>query len=263
MADPRRRETGYAVYDAANQTWSDWDIVQMPDMDTKFFHSGAGSAQRYDLPNGDLLIPIYFSDGKKPIRTFTVMRCRFDDKKLEYVEHGSEHTVATHRGLLEPSLTRFGDRYFVTLRHGDGHGYVASSKDGLHFTKPQAWRWDDGKELETGDTQQHWVTHSDGLFLGFTYKRSDNGHVFRHRAPLFLAEVDPLNLTLKRKSLQVLVPERGARLGNFAVVNVTPQETWVTVAEWMQPIGCEKYGSDNSVYAARICWTRPNRLVGE
>ena len=25
--------------------------------------------------------------------------------------------------------------------------------------------------------------------------------------------------------------------------------------------GCEKYGSDNSVYAARVVWKKPNRLV--
>lgn len=263
VPDPRRRETAYAVYDAASRTWSAWDVVRMPDMDGKFFHAGAGSAQRHDRPDGDLLIPIYFSDGKTPIRTVTVMRCRFDGAKLEYVEHGSEHTIPTHRGCLEPSLTKFGDGYFLTIRHGDGHGYVATSRDGLHFSRPQPWRWDDGTTLETGDTQQHWVTHSDGLFLAFTYKRPDNGHVFRHRAPLFLAEVDPEALTLRRATLRVLVPERGARLGNFAVVDVTPQETWVTVAEWMQPVGCEKYGSDNSVYAARIRWARPNRLVAE
>jgi hypothetical protein len=34
----------------------------------------------------------------------------------------------------------------------------------------------------------------------------------------------------------------------------------VTVAEWMQPRGCEKYGSDGSVWVARIGWKKPNRL---
>ncbi len=49
-------------------------------------------------------------------------------------------------------------------------------------------------------------------------------------------------------------PERGARLGNFGVCEVSDAETWVTVTEWMQPVGCEKHGSDNSVYVARIVW---------
>ena len=232
----------------------------MPDRDRRFYHCGAGSAQRHDLPGGDLLVPIYFSDGV-PMCKAAVMRCRFDGKKMAYAEHGNELSVPTHRGCLEPSLTRFGGRFLLTIRHGDGRGYVAAGKDGLHFDRPRPWTWDDGKVLETGDTQQHWVTHSDGLYLAFTYKRADNGHVFRHRAPLFLARVDADKLALVRDSLRVLVPERGARLGNFSVVDVTPGETWVTVAEWMQPKGCEKYGSDNSVYAARILWSRPNRLA--
>jgi hypothetical protein len=59
----------------------------------------------------------------------------------------------------------------------------------------------------------------------------------------------------------VLVPERGARLGNFAVCEVSPEETWVTVSEWMQThsphiiIPPENaFGADNSVYSARLRW---------
>lgn len=33
----------------------------------------------------------------------------------------------------------------------------------------------------------------------------------------------------------------------------TANETRMTVTEWMQPAGCERYGSDNRVYTARIC----------
>lgn len=261
--DPRRRETAYSVYDHQQRAWSNWTVVEMPDSEGKFFSAGAGCTQRVDLPNGEILLPIYFSDGRNPIRAATVMRCLFDGQKLRYVEHGSELVVSTHRGCLEPSLVRFDGRYLLTIRHGDGHGYVATSDDGLEYSEPRAWRWDDGSELATGDTQQHWVAHSDGLHLAFTYVRPANKHVFRHRAPLFIAAVDDQRLVLRRDTLRVLVPERGARLGNFQVVHVTPHETWVTVAEWMQPIGCQRYGSDNSIYAARIQWNRPNRYASE
>ena len=70
--------------------------------------------------------------------------------------------------------------------------------------------------------------------------------------------MDPERLCILRDTERILVPERGARLGNFQVTEVNPAETWVTVTEWMQPAGCERYGSDNSVYAARILWNRPN-----
>jgi hypothetical protein len=26
----------------------------------------------------------------------------------------------------------------------------------------------------------------------------------------------------------------------------------------MQPVGCERYGSDNTIWVARIVWDRPN-----
>ena len=83
-------------------------------------------------------------------------------------------------------------------------------------------------------------------------------HVFRHRAPLFLAQVDPEKLHVMRATERILVPQRGARLGNFGVTDVSRDETWVTVNEWMQPRGCEKYGSDGSLFVARIRWDRPN-----
>ena len=60
-----------------------------------------------------------------------------------------------------------------------------------------------------------------------------------------------------------MVPERGARLGNFGVTEVGPDETWITVSEWMQPKGVEKYGSDGSVFIARIQWNTPNLLFGK
>jgi hypothetical protein len=111
------------------------------------------------------------------------------------------------------------------------------------------------------NTQQHWVAHSAGLYLVYTRRGANNDHVFRHRAPLFVARVDPERLCVLRATERAVVPERGARLGNFGVTTVNRDETWITVSEWMQPRGCEKYGSDNSVYAARLRWRRPNELA--
>jgi hypothetical protein len=173
-------------------------------------------------------------------------------------------TVEIGRGLYEPSITRFQGRFYLTLRN-DSAGYVTSSDDGLHFEPPRKWLWDDGTELGNYNTQQHWVTHSSGLFLVYTRKGAGNDHVFRHRAPLFIAQVDSERLRVLRGTERVLVPERGARLGNFAVTEVSERETWVTVAEWMQTWGPNivippdnPRGADNSVYVARIVWDEPN-----
>jgi len=130
----------------------------------------------------------------------------------------------------------------------------------MNFSPVQSWKFDDGSDLGNYNTQQHWVTHSEGLFLVYTRRGANNDHVFRHRAPLFIAQVDPVKLQVIRSTEKVLVPERGARLGNFGVTDISPDETWVTVAEWMQPKGCEKYGSDGSIFVARIRWNQPNLL---
>ena len=55
-----------------------------------------------------------------------------------------------------------------------------------------------------------------------------------------------------------LVPERGARLGNFGVTDVSARETWVTVSEVLTPRDCSKYGADNAVFVPRIAWPTDN-----
>lgn len=255
---PRPRDTSYAVYDPATSQWATWKKLEMPPGET-FLDCGAGCVQRYDLPNGEILLPVYFRPQDKHSRV-TVCRCRFDGTTLSYVEHGNELRLEDNtRGLGEPSLTKFGDRFFLTIRN-DQRGFVASGTDGLQFDPYQEWKFDDGAELGNYNTQTHWVTHSDALYLVYTRRGANNDHVFRHRAPLFMAQVDPKSLRVIRSTEQILVPERGARLGNFGVVDVSPEETWVTVSEWMQPKGVEKHGSDGSVFVARIHWAKPNRL---
>jgi len=262
---PYRRSTAYSVYDVNTQHWDDWQFLDVPE--DIFFNSGSGCVQRLDLPNGDILLPIYHRPrqapemGRRENSSVTVLRCTFDGKKLSYVEHGGELTVPEPRGLGEPSLARFGDRFFLTLRN-DVKGYVATSGDGLDFDQPRPWTFDDGEEIGNYNTQQHWLTHSAGLFLVYSRHGADNDHVFRHRAPLFMAQVDPAKVCLIRDTERIVVPERGARLGNFGTVDVSADESWVVVSEWMQTnppnpydcTVCEKYGSNNSIFIARINW---------
>ncbi len=261
----RRRETCYSVYDPGKRAWAPWRALEMSDA-VRFFNSGAGCVQRLDLENGEILLPVSFKAEAEKCTRVTVLRCAFDGSRLTMVGQGNQLSVDTDRGLGEPSLTRFRDRYFLTLRH-DKAGYVATSEDGLNFSEPKKWVWDDGSDLGNYNTQQHWVTHDDALFLVYTRRGANNDHVFRHRAPLFIAQVDPEGPRILRAAERVLVPERGARLGNFGVTEVSANETWVTVAEWMQTnpprpsdhTVCMKYGSDNAVFVARIQWDRPNR----
>ncbi len=257
VARPRPRHTSYAIYNVDQSRWSDWRKLAMPD-EEKFHDSGAGCTQRYDLADGTILLPLYFVPPGKSSRV-AVARCEFDGETLRYREHGNELAIDDQtRGLHEPSLARFGGRYFLTIRN-DKSSFITSSADGLHFKPLLPWKFDDGAELGNYNTQTHWVTHSHALFLVYTRRGANNDHVFRHRAPLFMAQVDTERLRVIRRTERILVPQRGARLGNFGVTDISQDETWVTVSEWMQPKGVEKHGSDGSVFVARIRWERPNK----
>ena len=126
------------------------------------------------------------------------------------------------------------------------------SENGLDYSEPEPWKWDNGSILENYNTMQRWIRHKDGLYLAYTRKGANNDHVFRHRAPIFMARLDEERRCLVKDTEVILVPELGARLGNFTVTEVSENEFWLLTAEWMQPVGCERYGSDNAIWIAKI-----------
>lgn len=256
----RRRETAYSAYDPSRDAWAPWRTLAMPEL-PRFANSGAGSTQRVDLDDGTILLPVYHkpvSDDSRTCNRATVVRCGFDGQTLTYLEHGDELTLDEPRGYCEPSLMQHGGRFYLTLRN-DVQGYVAVSDDGLHFETPVPWRFDDGTELGNYNTQQHWASHGEALFLIYTRRGLNNDHVMRHRAPLMMARVDLDRLCVIRETECELVPNRGARLGNFGVCDLSPDQTWDIVIEYMKPEGCEQYGSDNTIWSARVHWERPSK----
>jgi hypothetical protein len=262
----------YSVYDAAARTWSQWQALEFPDPD-RFYLAAGGAAQRVDLPNGDILWPFYCQERKyvgtnyNKARFFaTVVRCSFDGKTVRYLEHGDELRVDAGRGLCEPSLTRFGGRFYLTLRN-DLRGYVTTGADGLHFDAPVPWLFDDGTELGSYNTQQHWVTCGDGLFLTYTRRGANNDHIIRHRAPLFMAQVDPERLCVVRDTERILLPDTGAQYGNGGALTVSPHESWVLDAECMKGDAKNPHdtaltvrrGANNRVCLCRIEWDHQSR----
>lgn len=210
--------------------------------------------------NNDLLIPFYVIPPKnrKNQKSYSVItRCRFDGDELKVVEVGAPLCDDNYpRGMGEPSIAKLNGKYYITLRT-DTQGLWAESDDGLTYSNPKPWRWDDGSILENYNTQQHWMRPDGALYLAYTRKGAHNDHVFRHRAPMFMAKFDTVRGCLIRSSEVILVPELGARLGNFNTIEVSPSECWLITAEWMQswdakPETCAKYGSDNSIWIARV-----------
>lgn len=257
LADrPRSSQTAYAVYDPKTDRWSTWKILRLPEVD-KFNLARNACSQWLVEEDGSLLVPLYFTSGWSVPCGVTVARCRFDGEELTYVEHGDELTLAEVRGLVEPSLAKCGGEYFLTIRN-DLRGYVTRSKDALHWEPIQPWLFDDGEELGSYNTQQHWLVWKDHLYLSYTRRGANNDHIFRHRAPLFVAKVDRQTLRVIRKTERIAIPERGAPLGNFGAAAITDQESWLTDAETMHfGIGPHPRGADGSVWLARIRWRDP------
>ena len=202
--------------------------------------------------DGSLLCTFYFTTEEHIKPGVLTVKYGMTDRGPEIERSGEPLFADEHaRGLTEPSLARLNGRYYLTLR-SDEIGLLSESADGFAFSEPQPWRWDDGEILKNYNTMQRWIRFPDALYLAYTRAGAHNDHVFRHRAPLFMTRFDEEARRLVREDEMILVPELGARLGNFSVVEKSTGESWLTTAEWMQPAGCEKYGSDNSVWLVKI-----------
>ncbi len=254
----------YTVRDAQGQ-WSELRKLQWDDPRATAIYS-CGCSQRVTLDNGDLLVPLTFGPIGRTDRAVGSVLCTFDGERLQ-VRKATCHELRlpVARGLLEPSLTQFDGRIYMTIRAEDGCGYVSVSDDGLEWSKPTPWAWEDGSRLSMSTTQQHWVRHSDGLLLVYTRKSETNVNVFRWRSPLYVAQVDLKRLRLLRETEQIALPLRGdgikdpdhvARMGNFHITDATPDESWVTVGECLP-----KDGWTGDTLLARLVWSRPNRLA--
>ena len=256
----RAHQTVYAVFDPKKERWLRWQVLELPP-DEQFNFARNACSQWLVQSDGRLLVPLYIGRNSRDPFSTTVAECRFNGTKLTYARHGSVLKLNIARGLYEPSLTAFRSRYFLTLRN-DERGYVSVSKDGLQFAEPKPWLFDDGAELGSYNTQQHWLTHSDGLFLIYTRRGAGNDHIMRHRAPLFMAQVDPATLRVIRRTEKVVVPERGAELGNFGTAAISKSESWITVSEGMFMKDSRERGAEGATFVARVIWSQPNKLVG-
>lgn len=245
VTDDRDR-TFYSVFDKEKKKFGQMKFLEMP---VGYEYCINGSGQSIELENGELLIPVCYRNPDEQHRYSMAIKCSFDGENVKLLEMGKPLTIHIAKGLFEPSLVCHKGVYYMTLRNRDC-ALVAKSDDGLNYTDLQLWKWEDGSILQNYNTQQHWMQVGDELYLVYTRRAENNGHVFRHRAPLFAARVE--NMRLVKDSEFIVVGEKGARLGNFGVTPYKENGAVVMAAEWMQPKGCEQYGSDNNIYVAKI-----------
>lgn len=273
-----RRETAYSLYDAQRRCWGEARFLELEG----YSFSGAGCVQWVELEEGDLLLPITLSEPGGRGFSVVVVRCSLEGEKLIVKQKGEPLRLDVERGLVEPSLIQCNGLFWLTLRNDLG-AYLSHSQDGLHYSPILPWTFCDGSALGSYNTQQHWLRLGKKLFLVYTRHGLDNDHVVRHRAPLLLAEVDQERGRLFRESEQIVVPNRGAPLGNFGVSQYDDTHALICVSEWMENAGawnqvvwtalqrrfpqadlehlaalpgrcglCELSGADNSIFLVKI-----------
>lgn len=229
------------------------DFYNMQKLDFPFEYLCATPFSSLELESGEMLVCFYYNTPSKPGFFDTqVLKYDVSGEVPRFIEAGNILSrTDIERGLTEPSITYFGGKYYMTIRSNE-LALWATSDDGLNYTEPKPWVFEDGALLGSVNTQQHWVNAGDALYLTYTRETPYNHHVVRNRAPIFMTRFDTERGCLIRDEEMPLVPELGARLGNFRILNVSKKEKWLAVCEWMQPIGCEKYGSDNSIWLVKM-----------
>ena len=201
---------------------------------------------------GDLLLPYSVRQSSMRLYSRIARLHRAPDGTITRRESSEPIRLEQGRGFFEPSLIRFGGKYFLSLRN-DESGYVTCSDTWRSFPEAKKWCFDNGEWLGNYNTMTRFLRLGGKLYLVYTRKGLNNDHVFRHRAPLMIGEVDPATCRVIAATEQVVVPEYGARLGNFTAVNIDADHAYVSVAEWMQTLEpawhecevCEKYGANN------------------
>ncbi|NLY02676.1 MAG: exo-alpha-sialidase [Rhodopirellula sp.] len=261
-ADQPPRRPVYAVW--RDGRWGPRRTLDWNDPRGAYIYTN-NCGQRVVLPNGDILLAFTYGPERNKPRSVSGVIGSFDGDTLRVKEVGEEITHDKGRGLLEPSLAEFRGRFYMTIRAEDNRGYVSAGDDGLQWTPKQPWAWDDGEPLVLSTTQQHWLPHSEALWLVYTRKDASNLNVIRWRSPLWMAQVDTDTLRLRRDTERVVLPlvgdgvaapDRVALMGNFHTTNVSPGESWVTAGEW-QP----RNGVRGDLLLARIRWNVANALV--
>lgn len=245
----------YTVYNPETGLFSAVRKVKMPD-GLPYRRIISGCVQFIENDNGEILLPVYLEYENDKRTRCAVLKLSFDGENAVCTEIGNELFFDDPRGICEPSICFFKGKYYLTLR-SDSYGLYSVSDDGMNFEEPKLWRWDTDEILPNYNTQQHFLVCGGKLYLVYTRKAGNNDHVFRHRAPLFIAEVDTNTMRILRHTEKIAVPERGARLGNFGVTYIDENKSLITAAEWMQndPYGrekCERFGSDNSIFIVTV-----------
>lgn len=130
-ADQPPRWPIYAVW--RDGKWGPRRKLEWTDPRGAYIYSN-NCGQRVVLPNGDIQMSFTFGATKGEARAVAGVICAFDGETLTVKQVGEPIFNPKGRGLLEPSVTQFQGRFFLTIRAEDSRGYVCVGDDGLKWS---------------------------------------------------------------------------------------------------------------------------------
>ncbi|MCA9214218.1 MAG: sulfatase-like hydrolase/transferase, partial [Planctomycetales bacterium] len=119
----------YPVYVTRTKdgSWSERKILQWDDPRGAHIYSN-NCGQRVVLPTGDIQMSFTFGP-KAENRMVAGVRATFDGTELKVDQVGPAIHNPVGRGLLEPSVTKFGEEFWMSMRALDDQGYVSVCRD--------------------------------------------------------------------------------------------------------------------------------------
>lgn len=228
----------YAIFDES-RTWLPVQILPLPGI----FRDYRCSGQLAFLPGNRFIAPFYFQNERicnfygSPSPAYSVITALYEivGNQAVFIDKGNVLDYEQGRGFLEPTVLEMDGRFFMTLRAEDGHAYCSTSEDGLAWSSPMPWHWDDGSELEMSTTQQRWARIGNKAILLYTRKSAETKNAFRFRTMLYASEANPLTGTLLKSTEKVLFPIQEMNgvqglYGNFHCAQFTNNHAIVTDA---------------------------------
>ena len=238
----------YTIWDKTSQQWGPRYELELPGFGNR---AAAAACIQICLWDEDkIIVPFYVdADANNPHpgapERFAVMSAvyRKVNGKLKFIAQSRTMTLPVKRGMVEPSVVQLPDKSFaMTIRAEDLRMYCSFSPDGVSWSEPQVWCWDDGVPLTTNSTQQHWLKLGKRLFLVYTrFDGSNFPKPWRYRGPLYMAEAVPGKTQLIRNSEKVVFNREkingvDLRFGNFHCTQQDDNSALVTDAAYYAEI---------------------------
>jgi len=230
----------YSIWSPETEQWAARKKLDLPGIK----HYRSACTQIATVGKDQVIVPIYLDAelSQKDVGTpkrYGVMTALYKlvDGKLQFIRRSRLMTIPCKRGLIEPSIISLPEGGFaLTIRAEDERMYCAVSKDGIDWSDPIPWRWNNtGKTVKTQSTQQHWLTLGKKVYLVYTRFDGSNADCTRYRTPLYIAQADPAKAMLFMETEAVLFPRSKingveGRYGNFHCTQIDTNSALVSDA---------------------------------